>query len=61
MIKRFWNADDIEELHLWWWDEEYSGPAGDDEVLEFIVNGEKVDVETFDDIATIYDFDKEIA
>lgn len=20
-VKRFWNADDIEEFHRWWWEE----------------------------------------
>ena len=59
-VKRFWNADNIEEFHCWWWDEEYDGPAAEDEVLEFIVNGERVDVGIFNDIVTIYDFDKEI-
>lgn len=43
------------------WNEEYDGPAAEDEVLEFIVNGEKVDVGIFNDIVTIYEFDKEIA
>lgn len=58
-VKRFWNADDIEEFHYWWWDEEYDGPAAEDEVLEFIVNGERVDVGIFNDIVTVYGFDKE--
>lgn len=40
-VKRFWNADDIEEFHRWWQDEEYDGPAAEDEVLEFIVNGKR--------------------
>ncbi len=60
-VKRFWNADEIEEFHRWWWEEYYDGPAADDEVVEFIVNGIMVDVGIFDDIVNIYDFNKEIA
>lgn len=42
-------------------EEYYDGPAADDEVVEFIVNGKMVDVGIFDDIISIYDFNKEIA
>lgn len=56
-VKRFWNAQDIKEFHRWWWAEDYDGPAGDDEVVELIINGEKIDVGIFEDIVTIYGFE----
>lgn len=68
-IYRYWNADSVEEFHRWWWDENYGGPAGDDEVIEFVVNngGIKNDmkalnpaIEVFADIAELYGFDKEV-
>ena len=37
----------LEEFHRWWWGEEYDDPASEDEVVEFIVNGKKVDVGDF--------------
>ena len=55
-VKRFWNADGIDEFHQWWYDEDYGGPAGDDEVVECVVDGEPVPARTFNDIAVMYGF-----
>ena len=60
-IKRYWTADSIEEFHRWWWDEEYGGPASDDEVVELIVDGNKINgIEEYYDIVEKYNFDEEV-
>ena len=68
-IKRFWNADSMDEFHRWWWDDNYGGPGGDDEVIEFIINNGGVkhnmkelnpNIRCFADIANMYGFDEEI-
>lgn len=59
---RYWNADSIEEFHRWWWDENYDGPGGDDEVVEFTINGAtgRGNIQIFNDIAVEYGFDEEV-
>ncbi len=68
-IYRYWNADNMEEFHRWWQDENYDGPSGDDEVVEFIIynGGMKYDMKAlnpsikyFENIVKLYDFDKEV-
>lgn len=61
-VYRYWNADSIEELHRWWWDENYDGPSSDDEVVEFVVNGGcgRGNIQIYEDIVREYGFDKEI-
>ena len=61
-IYRYWNADNIDELHRWWWDENYDGPSGDDEVVEFTINGAegRGNIKCFEDIVTEYGFNKEV-
>lgn len=68
-VYRYWNADNMEEFHRWWWDENYGGPASDDEVVEFIIynGGMKNDmkalnpsIKCFEDIVKLYGFDKEV-
>lgn len=61
-IYRYWYADSIEEFHRWWWDENYGGPAGDDEVVEFTINGAcgRGNIQIFKDIVVEYGFDEEV-
>ncbi len=56
-IERFWCASGMEELKTWWWEEDYDGPADDDEVTEFFVAGEYVwGMSKFNDVVTTYGF-----
>ena len=59
---RYWSADSLGEFRKWWWDEEYDGPANDDEVTEFIVEGKNIfaenKIEIFYDIVKLYNFDE---
>ncbi len=59
---RYWRADSLEEFHKWWWDEDYDGPAAEDEVVEFTVDGAcgRGNIQTFDDIVLEYGFSEEI-
>lgn len=61
-VYRYWNVDSIEELHRWWWDENYDGPGGDDEVVEFLIDGKVVDtnIKRFIDIADKFNFAEEV-
>ena len=61
-VYRYCNVDSIEELHRWWWDENYDGPGGDDEVVEFLMDGEVVDskISCFIDIADKFGFSEEV-
>ena len=61
-LKRYWNADSLDEFHRWWWDEDYDGPAAEDEVIEFTVNGAcgRGNIKHFDDIVLEYGFNEEI-
>ena len=61
-LYRYWYADDIEEFHKWWWDEEYDGPAAEDEVVTFLIDGGcgRGNIQTFDDIVLEYGFNNEL-
>lgn len=61
-VYRYWNADSIDEFGEYFWYKDYDGPANDDEVVELIVNGEKItDIDVFEDIVLRYGFDIEDA
>lgn len=59
---RYWNADSLNEFHRWWWDEDYDGPAAEDEVVSFTINGAcgRGNIQTFHDIVMEYGFNEEI-
>ncbi len=56
-VKRYWYADDIKEFHRWWWEDDYDGPAPEDEVLEFALEGKPLKgMNTFEDIVKKFAF-----
>lgn len=68
-VYRYWNADNMDELHRWWWYEDYTGPASDDEVVGFIINNGIIRsdmkalntaIRVFEDIVKFYGFDEEV-